>query len=100
MGEHHFASVPTAVYGVVLLGAGSAYSILQQTIFPMQGPHSHRAAAVGRNLKGKLSVVLYLPAVATAFIHPWVSDVLYASIALMWLIPDPRIEKRISDKLV
>jgi uncharacterized membrane protein len=97
LGEHHSASVPTAVYGVVLLGAGFAYYVLQQISVTVQGPHSVLAAAVGRDLKGKVSVVLYLVAVAVAFVRPWMSDALYVSVALMWLIPDRRIEKKISD---
>ena len=97
MGENHFASVPTAIYGGVLLGAGSAYYLLQQISVALQGPHSVLASAVGRDRKGMLSMVLYVAAVLLAFIRPWVSDVVYASVALMWLIPDRRIEKQISD---
>ena len=96
MGENHFASVPTAIYGTVLLGAGAAYYVLQQVIIGMQGADSPLATALGRDLKGKLSVVLYIIAVFFAFVHPWMADVVYVSVALMWLIPDRRIERHVS----
>jgi uncharacterized membrane protein len=97
MGENHFAPLPTALYGVVLMMAGVAYFILEQVIIRCQGPNSRLAAAVGNDFKGKISVVLYLVAIPLAFVHQAISDVIYVSVALMWLIPDRRIEKRFID---
>ncbi len=93
MGETHFAAVPTAVYGVVLLACAISYYVLQVTIIRSQGPGSILAAAVGQDKKGKLSPVLYLVAVFAAFVHPGISGALYATAALIWLIPDTRIER-------
>jgi len=93
MGETHFAAVPSAVYGGVLLACAISYYVLQQTIIRSQGPHSVLAAAVGSDKKGKLSPVLYLIAVLAAFVHPGISGALYALVALIWLIPDKRIER-------
>jgi len=92
MGENHFAPAPTAVYGVVLLCAALAYTLLQTAIIAKQGPGSKLAAAVGHDLKGKISVVLYAAAIALAFVHELIADAIYALVALMWLIPDRRIE--------
>jgi uncharacterized membrane protein len=92
MGENHFAPLPTAVYGMVLLLAGLAYVLLQHTIIAQQGPNSRLAAAVGRDVKGKLSTVLYAVAIPSAFVHQWIADALYVLVALMWLVPDRRIE--------
>jgi uncharacterized membrane protein len=92
MGENHFAPVPTALYGAVLLMAGVAYYILEQTIIRSQGAQSKLAAAVGNDAKGKISVVLYAAAIPLAFVHQLLSDVIYVLVALMWLIPDRRIE--------
>jgi uncharacterized membrane protein len=93
MGETHFAAVPTAVYGAALLACAIAYYILQLTIIRSQGPSSILAAAVGGDKKGRFSPVLYLIAVLAAFAHPGVSWSLYAAVALIWLIPDKRIER-------
>ena len=93
MGENHFAAVPTALYGVVLLMAAIAYWLLQGTIIARQGPGSPLAAAIGRDLKGKLSPLLYLLAIPAAFYHEWVADGLYVAVALIWLVPDRRIER-------
>lgn len=93
MGENHFAPVPSALYGVVLLMAGVAYFILQQLIIKSQGPDSILKKAVRRDWKGKLSPVLYAAAIALAFRWEWVSLGLYVLVALIWLIPDRRIEK-------
>jgi uncharacterized membrane protein len=92
MGENHFAALPTAVYGVVLLCSGIAYVILQQAIIAEQGPGSRLAAAIGGDLKGKISPLAYLAAIPLAFVHEWIADALYVGVALMWLVPDPRIE--------
>jgi uncharacterized membrane protein len=93
MGENHSASVPTAVYGIVLLLAAIAYYILQREILKVQGPHSKLATALGRDLKGKISPVLYLLAIGAAFVNQWISDAIYVSVALLWLVPDRRIER-------
>jgi uncharacterized membrane protein len=93
MGENHFASTPTALYGVVLLMAAVAYWILQRQILSAEGPHAVLALAVGRDIKGKLSPLLYALAIGAAFVRPGIADVLYVLVALMWLIPDRRIER-------
>jgi uncharacterized membrane protein len=93
MGEHHSASVPTAMYGVVLLMAAISYWILQRTIISSQGKDSLLARAVGKDYKGKSSPILYALAIPAAFLSPWISDFLYVFVALMWLVPDRRIEK-------
>lgn len=92
MGENHFASAPTALYGVPLLMAAIAYWILQRTIIASQGDDSLLAAAVGKDWKGKISPLLYATAIGSAFIHQWIADGIYVLLALMWLIPDRRIE--------
>jgi uncharacterized membrane protein len=94
MGENHFAPVPTAGYGAVSLAAAIAYYVLQSTFIAAEGPGSRLAQAVGRDLKGKLSPLLYAVAVPVAFVSPVVSTAIYVAVALMWLVPDPRIEKR------
>jgi uncharacterized membrane protein len=94
MGENHFAAVPTAVYGGVMLLAGLAYVMLQGAIIAEQGPDSRLAAAVGKDRKGKISAVLWAAAIPLAFVREWLSDVIYVAIALIWLVPDPRIEAK------
>jgi uncharacterized membrane protein len=96
MGENHFASAPTALYGGVLLMAGVAYWILQQLIIQSQGEHSLLREAVGQDRKGKLSPALYLIAILFALRAPWVSQSIYTLVALMWLVPDRRIERAVS----
>ncbi len=93
MGENQFASTPTAVYGAVLLMAAIAYYILQRAVIVRHGPRSLLAAAVGTDWKGKLSPVLYLFAIPLAFVSPWISNGVYVAVALIWLIPDRRIER-------
>lgn len=97
MGENHFEPLPTALYGVVLLFAGVAYYILEQTIIRSQGPNSKLAAAVGTDRKGIASVVLYAIAIPLAFVNQLISDAIYALVALLWLIPDRRIESIFDD---
>ena len=92
MGENHFAPLPTALYGVVLLLAGIAYYILEQVIIRNQDADSRLAIAVGSDTKGKISIVLYASAIPLAFVNQWISDVIYALVAMVWLIPDSRIE--------
>jgi uncharacterized membrane protein len=93
MGENYLAPVPTAVYGLVLLMAAIAYYILQRAIIVSQGRDSLLAAAVGKDWKGKLSPVLYLAAIPLAFVSVWISNGLFILVALMWLVPDRRIER-------
>jgi uncharacterized membrane protein len=97
IGANHRAPAPTAAYGVVLLLAGVAYVILQNAIIAEQGPGSRLAAAVGRDVKGKASAFLYAAAVPLAFLRPWIADVIYVFVALMWIVPDPRIEALLSE---
>jgi len=96
MGENHFAVIPTALYGVILLMAAVAYWILQQAIIARHGRESLLAIAVGRDLKGKLSPVLYVIAIIAAFFVPWVAGALYVLVAALWLVPDRRIERALA----
>jgi uncharacterized membrane protein len=97
MGENDFAPLPTATYGALLLLCGVAYLVLQNAIIAHQGPQSRLAAAVGRDVKGKLSAVLYAIAIPAAFANRWISEAIYVAVSLMWLIPDPRIEARLAE---
>jgi uncharacterized membrane protein len=97
MGENHFAPLPTAVYGVILLLAAVAYTLLQTLIVAEQGADSTLAKALGGDRKGKLSMALYLVAIPLAFVHQWIADALYVFVALIWLIPDRRIESKLSE---
>jgi uncharacterized membrane protein len=92
MGENHFAAAPSALYGFVLLMAALAYFLLQQLIIAAQGPGSLLKRAVGADRKGKLSPVLYLIGIAAAFRAPWIAQGLYLLVALLWFVPDRRIE--------
>jgi uncharacterized membrane protein len=95
MGENHFAPLPTAIYGVVLLCAAISYTILQTTIVRHhKGENALLAAAVGGDLKGKLSIAMYIIAIPAAFLHQGVSHILYTAVAIMWLVPDRRIESK------
>ena len=96
MGENHLASAPTAAYGCVMLMAAISYWILQRTLILQQGPQSLLAAAVGTDWKGKLSPVLYAAAIPLAFLHPWLAIALYVLVALIWLVPDRRIERLVA----
>ena len=91
MGEHHYSSVPVAVYGAALLMASIAYYILVRAIIRAEGPQSKLAAAVGGDFKGVISTVLYAIAIPLAFVNCWFSDGLYILVALMWLVPDRRM---------
>jgi uncharacterized membrane protein len=95
MGENHVAPLPTAVYGGVLLSAAMAYLILQTAIVAAQGPDSRLRAAVGRDVKGKLSAALYVVAIPLAFADRWIAIALYVLVALIWLVPDRRIESKV-----
>jgi uncharacterized membrane protein len=96
IGENHLAPLPTAAYGVVLLMAAIAYYALQQAIIYNQGRDSLLKSAVGSDWKGKLSPALYLAAIPLAFVSPWIATGLYTFVALLWLIPDRRIERVLS----
>jgi uncharacterized membrane protein len=98
MGLNYLAPVPSAFYGVVLLLAAVAYWVLQRAIITANGPGSVLEAAIGSDWKGKLSPVLYVVAVASSFWLPWVAQALYVSVALIWLIPDRRIERVLGAK--
>ena len=93
VGQNHLAEVPTAIYGFVLLMAAIAYFILQRTIIAQQGPDSILAKAIGTDWKGKISPLCYLLAIPLAFVNPVISTVLYVFVALLWLIPDRRIDR-------
>jgi len=93
MGANHFGSLPAALYGVVMLMAAMAYWILQQVIIVSQGKESLLKRAIGRDWKGKMSPVTYALAILAAFWHPWIAMGLYVLVALIWLVPDRRIER-------
>ena len=93
MGENHFAALPVALYGADMLLAGVAYFVLTRTLVAHHPSDSALAAAVGRDFKGKLSVALYAAAIPLAFVAPWVACALYVVVAVLWLVPDRRIEK-------
>jgi uncharacterized membrane protein len=93
MGENHFESAPSALYGGVLLMSALAYSLLQREIVVREGRDSLLARAVRRDFKGKISPVLYAVAIPLAYVSPWISGGLYVAVALMWLVPDRRIER-------
>src|SRR6476660_3450727 len=92
MGENHFTALPTALYGAVLLMAAIAYYLLERTIIRAQGPESILQQAVGRDWKGKLSPLLYVAAIVATLLSPAISQVIFVVVALIWLIPDRRIE--------
>ncbi len=96
MGENHFSQQPMALYGFILLMAGIAYFILQRQIIRSQGSDSLLAVAIGKDIKGKLSPILCLLGIGFSFISSWLSGIMYVSVAVMWLIPDKRIEKKMS----
>ena len=98
MGEHHFAPVPVAIYGVVYFCAAAAYAILQATIVRAQPDPAALRAALGSDLKGKISPVLYAVAIALAFVNNWVAVAIYVLVAVMWLIPDRRIARLVADR--
>jgi uncharacterized membrane protein len=93
IGEHHFAPFPMLFYGFILLMCGVAYFILQNQIIKTQGENSLLAKAVGKDIKGKISPVLYSIAILSTYYHEVFSGIIYILVALMWLIPDKRIEK-------
>jgi len=98
MGENHFAPATLTVYGIVLLLAGVAYWVLQSSLIAADGRHSVLAHAIGRDFKGKSSPPLYCAGIAASFWNPWVAGGIYVAVALMWLIPDRRIERTLTKK--
>jgi uncharacterized membrane protein len=96
MGENHFAMLPVALYGVVLLMNGLAYSFLAKSLIGEHGKESTLATALGKDRKGWLSVVLYAVGIALSFVHPWLGFAVYIGVAVMWFIPDRRIEGRLA----
>jgi len=97
LGENEFAPAPAAAYGIVLMAAGLAYLLLQAAIIHLQGEGSPLALALGRDLKGKLSAALYALGIGLAFVNRWLSVAIYVVAALLWLIPDRRLERTLSD---
>jgi len=97
MGENHFAALPVALYGVVLLMAGAAYTILANALIRRHGPESTLARALGRDFKGKVSLVAYVLAIPLAFVNNWIAMAVYFAVAAMWLIPDRRIETALAE---
>jgi uncharacterized membrane protein len=95
MGENSFAAVPAALYGVVLLFAAIAYFILARSLLSIHAPDSVLATALGADFKGKISMVIYLVAIPLAFVKSWLACALYVLVAVIWLVPDRRIEKTI-----
>jgi uncharacterized membrane protein len=95
-GENQFAPVPTAVYGIAFLLPGFAYYLLQKAIIRLEGPNSTLARALGRDLKGKSSLILYAAGSALAFVAPWIGLAVYVAVGLMWLVPDRRIERALA----
>jgi len=96
MGESHFSSAPTALYGLVLLMAAIAYWILQNQLVKVNGKNSVLARALGKDFKGKISPVLYVIAIPFAFFNEWISGCIYVLVAFMWLVPDKRLENAIN----
>ena len=93
MGQNEFAPWPVALYGIVMLFAGTAYFILTRSLIAHHGKDSTLAASIGDDRKGKMSLAAYVVAIPLAFVHPWIACACYVGVAIIWLIPDPRIEK-------
>jgi uncharacterized membrane protein len=97
MGENHFAPLPTSIYGVILLCAALAYTLLQVLIIKHHGSEHFLAEAVGKDWKGKISMGFYVAAIPLAFVSEWIAGAFYLIVAAIWLIPDPRIESKITE---
>ena len=97
MGENHFATVPTAIYGVNLLACGVAYTILVRTIIAQDGPDSKLAGAVGVDRKGWISLAMYIVSIPLAFVNRYIAGAIYVIVALVWFVPDRRIERRVAE---
>src|SRR5947199_6259865 len=96
MSEHRFPSIPTAIYGVVLLAAAIAYLILQTTLLRAEGEQSKLRAALGSDVKGKISALLYVLGIGLAFADRWIGLAVYVAVALIWLVPDRRVERHLT----
>ena len=96
MDSNHFDPWPVAVYGLVLLLAGTAYFILTRTLIALHGRDSTLAMSIGRDRKGMISILIYAAAIPLAFVRPWIAGAGYILVAIMWLIPDPRIERKVA----
>ena len=96
MGENHFAMVTVGVYGLVLAMAGTGYYILARVLVAAQGADSTLARAIGADLKGKISLVVYVVGIGLTFVSPWIGMTLFTAVAIMWLIPDRRIERHLA----
>jgi uncharacterized membrane protein len=96
IGSQHFAAVPMSVYGFILLMNAISYTLLQNQIIKLEGKDSALYRAVEKDVKGKISLACYIVAIPLAFVSPWISGLLYTTVALMWIIPDARIEKQIN----
>jgi uncharacterized membrane protein len=97
-GENGFAALPVALYGVVLLMAGLAYTLLVRALIARHGSDSVLATAIGRDFKGNVSILAYLVAILLALLNPWLSCALYVAVAILWLVPDRRIERALADR--
>ena len=98
MGENHFETLPVAAYGVVLLCAACAYTLLTRTLLPIHEKDSTLAKAIGRDTKGNISIVIYAASIALAFVQPWVACAGYVLVAALWIVPDRRFEKLLAEK--
>jgi uncharacterized membrane protein len=98
MGENHFETLPVAAYGVVLLCSAGAYTILTRALLPIHGKDSTFAKALGRDVKGNVSLVIYVASIGLAFVQPWVACAGYVLVAAIWIVPDRRFEKGLADK--
>ena len=98
MGENHFETLPVAAYGVVLLCAACAYTLLTRTLLPIHEKDSTLAKALGRDTKGNISIVIYVASIVLAFVQPWVACAGYVLVAALWIVPDRRFEKLLSEK--
>jgi uncharacterized membrane protein len=95
MGENHFATIPTIAYGLDLFASAIAYTILVRVILAQEPPSSRLAEALGSDFKGNASLALYVAALGLAFVTPYIADAIYVLVALIWLVPDRRIERRV-----
>ena len=96
MSEHRFPTIPTAVYGIVLFAAAVAYLILQTTLIRAEGEHSRLRVALGSDVKGKVTTLLYCFGIAFSFVEGWLGLAVYVAVALVWLVPDPRVERHLT----
>lgn len=98
MDENHFDPWPVAIYGIVLLLAGVAYFILTRALISLHGKGSGLATSIGRDRKSRISIAIYAAAIPLAFVKPWISGMCYVIVAIIWLIPDPRIERHVAQQ--